>query len=201
MPHTLSPLPATDAAMPRPAAVRWAADLLALSSVVFLDTETTGLGERAEIVEIAVLDASGKVLLDTLVRPEGRIPAEVIAIHGIDNRMVADAPRWPEVYPLVVQALAKRTVVVYNAAFDARMLAQMNARHGLPQVAEEWHCAMQGYGAWVGRRHPRYGNFRWHKLDAALSAFGHACGPDAHRARSDANACRLVMHGIAASPP
>jgi len=197
--QTVPPLPAASTAQPRPAVALWAAGLLSLPDVVFLDTETTGLDGRAEIVEIAVLDVSGAVLLETLVRPSGQIPREVIAIHGITDDLVAGAPRWPEVYPLLTQVLAERTIVVYNAAFDERILAQTNARHGLPPAASGWHCAMQGYAAWAGQRHARYGGFRWHKLDVALAAFGHTPAPDAHRARADADACRLVMHGMAQS--
>src|SRR5690606_33823093 len=59
-----------------------------LKNVVILDTETTGLYD-AEIVEIAVIDLGGNILMNTLVRPKNPIPAEVTAIHGINNEMVA----------------------------------------------------------------------------------------------------------------
>jgi DNA polymerase-3 subunit epsilon len=194
-----APLPTPGDRQHRVHAARWAADLLALPDLVFLDTETTGLDGRAEVVEVAILDAQGAPLIDTLVRPTGRIPADVTAIHGIDDRMVAGAPRWPEVYPLLTEALSGRTVVVYNADFDLRIIRQVNARHGFPPVAGGWHCAMQGYAAFAGERHARYGGFRWHKLDVAMATFGHRPAPDAHRARSDAAACRLVVHGMAAA--
>ncbi|WP_374188802.1 exonuclease domain-containing protein, partial [Shewanella morhuae] len=51
----------------------------------------------SEIVEISIIDAvSGEILLDTLVKPVGVIPDDVIAIHGITNEMVADAPYFNE---------------------------------------------------------------------------------------------------------
>ena len=40
-----------------------------------MDTETTGLDEQSEIVEISLIDSDGTVLLDTLVKPLERIPA------------------------------------------------------------------------------------------------------------------------------
>ena len=36
---------------------------------VYLDTETTGLEKTDEIVEISIVDDSGQVLLDSLVKP------------------------------------------------------------------------------------------------------------------------------------
>ena len=45
--------------------------------------ETTGLDGNAEIVEISCVNGRGDVLLDTLVRPAGPIPADATAIHRI----------------------------------------------------------------------------------------------------------------------
>lgn len=195
---TLNPVPAptaADKARARADAARWAASILANPDVVYLDTETTGLDERAEIVEIAVIDSAGRTLLDTLIRPDGYIPLEVVRIHGITDAMVRDAPRWRDVYHEVLQITRDRTVVVYNAEFDQRLVNQMNRRAGFLRLTDSWQCAMRQYGAYTTVWHERYGNYRFHKLDDALSAFGHR--PGGHRACSDAHACRLVVQGMA----
>ncbi len=41
---------------------------------VILDTETTGLDERAEIVELSIIDKHGYTLFDSLIKPKGRTP-------------------------------------------------------------------------------------------------------------------------------
>jgi DNA polymerase-3 subunit epsilon len=161
----------------------------------FLDTETTGLDGAAEIVEIAVVDGQGRALLDTLVRPDGCIPQEVVRIHGIDDGMVRGAPHWAEVYPLVLPLLAGREVVVYNAAFDFRLVNQMNHRCGLAPVRGVWQCAMLQYADFVAEPNTRYPGYRWHKLDVAVARFGHP--PSGHRACADARACRAVVYGMA----
>lgn len=60
---------------------RWARDLLNRTDVLILDTETTGLGHTAELVELAIVDTTGKVLFDELVKPavEGPAQDEVLA--------------------------------------------------------------------------------------------------------------------------
>lgn len=179
----------------RAAAIAWANEVTSRSDVVYLDTETTGIDGRAEIVEIAVIDCDGNPLLDTLVRPDGLIPREVIRIHGIDNTMVEDAPRWTEVYPALLDLLRERPVIVYNADFDHRLVNQMNRRCGYPPRSDRWHCAMRQYAAFATEWHARYGNYRWHKLDVALTRFGHT-GANNHRAHGDALACRLVVEGM-----
>jgi len=92
-------------------------------NVVILDTETTGLYE-AEIVEIAVIDTSGNVLLNTLVKPKNGIPEEVTAIHGITNEMVAGAPTWPEVWEQLYSILNGKKVLIYNSDFDIRLMKE-----------------------------------------------------------------------------
>ena len=79
-------------------AVKWARDELAAENLAILDTETTGLYD-AEIVEIAVINRDGEPLLNTLIKPSIPIPAEVSAIHGITNEVVADAPSFPKSIP------------------------------------------------------------------------------------------------------
>src|SRR5690606_31131536 len=92
-------------------------------NVVILDTETTGLYE-AEIVEIAVIDTSGNVLLNTLVKPKNGIPEEVTAIHGITNEMVAGALTWPEVWEQLYSILSGKKVLIYNSDFDIRLMKE-----------------------------------------------------------------------------
>lgn len=194
-PHRSATPSAGERRQSRATAIAWAAGVAARPDVVYLDTETTGIDGRAEIVEIAVVDGAGYTLLDTLVRPEGIIPYEVIRIHGINDTMVAGAPRWPEVYPALLDLLRERTIIVYNAEFDFRLVNQMNRRSGFPPRADQWHCAMKHYAGFATDWHTRYGNYRWHKLGVALARFGHPT--NGHRARADALACRLVVQGIA----
>jgi DNA polymerase III subunit epsilon len=176
---------------------RWAAEIAACAETVYLDTETTGFGPQAEIVEIAIIGSDGGVLLDTLVRPEGRIPQAAFLVHGIDDGMVVDAPRWPEVCAELASVLRDRRVVVYNASFDLGMVNQANARCGAAQYPATWECAMLRYAAFAGEWNSKYGNFRWHKLGVALAAFGGTSS--GHSAAADARACRQVVIGMSRS--
>ncbi len=50
---------------------------------LFLDTETTGLDDKAQILELAISDAQGSILLKTRLRPTVPIDREAEDIHGI----------------------------------------------------------------------------------------------------------------------
>ena len=178
-------------------AVAWAKAMLAQPDTVFLDTETTGFGPRAEIIDIGIVDASGKVLLDTLIRPSSPIPASTSRVHGLFDHDVAGAPDWRQIYPDVFRLLAGARVVVYNAPFDSTMVTANCQRVGLPVPGARWHCAMRQYAAYAGPRpaRPGRGVGRFYKLDLAAAAFDIA--PGGHRALADADVCRRVVVGMA----
>ncbi|GAB6537144.1 hypothetical protein bcgnr5378_63820 [Bacillus cereus] len=64
------------------------------SDFLVLDTQTTGLGETDEIVEIAVTDLDGKTFLNTLVRPTVRICNDATMVHGITDKTVEKGQSW-----------------------------------------------------------------------------------------------------------
>ncbi len=164
---------------------------------VYLDTETTGLDPRAEIVEIALIDHDGSVLLDSLVKPTRRIPWEATRVHNISNEMVADAPVWADLWPQVQMLLNGRRVGIYNAEFDLRMIQQSHAAHKVGETAagSNAFCIMKLYAEFFGER-GGYGNFKWQGLDKAA----HQCRialPNSHRAAADAQLARAVLEFVA----
>ncbi len=190
-------------AIPSAQARREAAHLARLrlqSNPLYLDTETTGLGPQDEIIEVCLLDSEGGVLFESLIRPMQPIPMDAVALHGITDVMVAEAPRWPEVWPSVRGHLTGRPVAVYNAEFDSRLLRQSHARHALADAVDTsaFFCLMLLYaqfrGAWDASRR----SFRWHSLETARRQAGLPF-PNAHRARDDAFLARALLHYMAAS--
>ncbi len=145
-------------------ASEWAREKLAdPGSWVVLDTETTGR-ERAEAVQIAVLNPDGQVLFDSLVRPKGEIEAGAITVHGITPEMVANAPTFAEIYERLAAAVAGKRVVAYNADFDRGVLDGDCRRHGLPLLDIKWSCAMHQYAKWYGEWSDYWEGFRWQEL-------------------------------------
>ena len=155
------------------------------ANALILDTETTGLGDDAEVVELAVIDCAGAVLLDTLVRPSGPVPAEAAAIHGITDAMLAGAPTWSEIHARFCDLVEGRQVVIYSREFDTRVITQTARRYGLPAPqgfdlaldGSAVHCAMQAYAELHGEWSAEKGRYRWQKLSAA-AAIGGCDRPD-----------------------
>ena len=155
-------------------------------SPLFLDTETTGLNEEDQVVEIAVLNAEGEMLYHSLVRPTVQVSDGATAVHGITEAELASAPAWPEIYPTIKQLIAGRIVVAHNVSFDARLIQQTCRAHNLPDISYESRCTMSLLTA--------LNNGRWPRLSRAVELAGvEFPGGDAHRAQCDAECVRRIV--------
>ncbi|MFO7323673.1 MAG: 3'-5' exonuclease [Chloroflexota bacterium] len=153
-------------------AAAWAASVLG-DNCLILDTETTGVMRNDEVVSIGLVDANGTVVLDTLVKPSRPIPWQATRIHGITDADVENAPTFREIHPLLADAVAGRPLVVYNLAFDLRVLDHCCRSHRVsPIEPASTHCAMKWYARFYGASNGYARGFRWHKLTAACEHFG-----------------------------
>lgn len=183
---------------PRESAIAWAAEVAADPSTLFLDTETTGLGVEAEICDIALVALDGSVVFNELVRPVRSIPPEATAVHGIRLADVEHAPLWCLIATAIRELIGDRRVVVYNAAYDARIVNQCCKAIGMKPFALNWQCAMKAYSEFDGTRstNPRRPGFKWHKLGDAAAALG-ITNPGAHRALADTETTRRLVLAMA----
>jgi DNA polymerase-3 subunit epsilon len=173
------------------------------SDDVIIDTETTGLKEDDEIIEIAIINMSGEVLLNTLVKPTRNIPADVINIHHITNEMVASAPSWAEIYPQVMEIIDHRKWLAWNSKFDARLITQTSLITGqydglsAAEVIHEYNRihhnqidAKRTYSEWYGEFEEDRQGFKRQHLAAAIAQQNVDVDGAAHRALAD---CLMVL--------
>lgn len=167
---------------------------------VVLDTETTGL-HNAEIVSIAIVSADGDVLLNTLVHPTIKIPADATRIHGITDEMVKDAPTWREVWGDVFKAIAGHDAMIYNVAFDVARLNDTHEAHFGACVwwsnAARYTCVMHLMTPIAGHWSDWHQNYKWPTLQDSLNHYGLTAQKNDHTALSDALATLAVINAMA----
>lgn len=165
---------------------------------VYLDTETTGLGPAAEIVEIGLVADAGETLFESFVQPAGPVSPEARRVHQITDAQLAAAPAWPAVWPQVQALLEGQRLAIYNAEFDLRLMRQSHQQHGLSWTwpTQNTVCIMQLYAQFYGQWDARKSGYRWQSLESA----GQQCGltlRNDHRACADARLARAVLHYLA----
>ncbi|MDO4997058.1 MAG: exonuclease domain-containing protein [Neisseria sp.] len=114
-------------------------------AVVVLDLETTGgnLGQD-RITEIAFLrfDEDGAHAFESLVQPEQSISPFITQLTGIDDKMLANAPRFAELAPQLLPLLQGAILVAHNSKFDYNFLRYEFARAGIHFAAPAL-CSVQ----------------------------------------------------------
>lgn len=90
-------------------------------TAIDFETANSFRGSPCSVGLVRVRDGQVAERLHWLIRPpEGAdwFDGWNIAIHGITAEMVADAPRWKEILPAIVEFIGDDIVVAHNAGFD-----------------------------------------------------------------------------------
>jgi len=154
---------------------------------VYFDIETTGLDKKDEVIEIAIVDDSGKTLLDSLVKSKVDINPNALKIHGITKDMIADAPTLKDLEDEIVKLVGNKCVVAYKISFEMRFLTDRIRR----SIAAE-SCCMLKFAEFFGRLNNEPWPYQWQTLKFASRYVKYDWYGPHHRALSDALACRAV---------
>lgn len=181
---------------PRQQAIQFARRVIE-QDPIFLDTETTGLGNQDEIIEISVVDDLGETIFQSLVKSTQPIPPSSMQVHGISNEDIQKSPPWPIVWMQLRPILVNRFIVAYNSDFDLRMMQQSHARYRQTwkdklRMVDLLKIYAQFRGEWDDQKRG------WKYV--SLSMAGKECGitlPNAHRAAADSLLTRALLHHIA----
>lgn len=117
-----------------------AGDIADTEFVVF-DLETTGAKEPHRVTEIGAFRVKGFQVLDTfqtLVNPEVTIPPFISALTGIDDQMVAEAPRFADIANDFLEFIGDAVLVAHNSGFDMRFI-----NHEIGLVFPDYRLANQ----------------------------------------------------------
>lgn len=167
--------------------------------LAILDTETTGLGPNARVVEVAVVHMDfrslPRVALQVRLDPGMPIEPGATAVHGITDADVAGAPAFADVLPDLLAAIDGRVVCAYNAPFDYARLCY--------EVRTSLTGESDGMIPWpwvdglVLRKARPNGVFGDNTLSDVCTDYG--CTLDAHGATGDAMALALALPQVVAA--
>ncbi len=108
--------------------------------MIVFDLETTGLSAAKErIIEIGAVRIKGGEILDsfdTFVDPEKSITPEIVELTGIDDGMVAGAPKEREAMEKFLAFCGGCVLIAHNAPFDVGFLRAAARRIG---IEREFH--------------------------------------------------------------
>lgn len=110
------------------------------------DTETTGLTDRDEVTEIALVRiCDGVKLFESRVRPHwARMSDQASRVTGITDRDLKKAPYWEDIEGELLAIIGDARLVAWSGErygdrpFDSRLCEQSHIAAGLPPVLQPW---------------------------------------------------------------
>lgn len=175
----------------RNSAIKWARKILKhKDKCVILDTETTGLKRNDVIIQIGIIDLTGQVLLDSLVKPtkRKRISKQATQIHKISMRDLEDQPILKDLSPKIKLITKNKAVLIFNSEYDIKLFDQTSEQDEIDYFEFKTACVMLQYSKFIGKWNEYHGDYTFQGLP----------GGD-HSAIGDCRATLKVIHKMASS--
>lgn len=142
--------------------------------ILALDTETTGVGPNAEILQLSVIDGEGAMRMNQYFRPKKNSSwPEAEKVNHISPAMVSKCPFILDHKEEIQEMLGNAEAIVgYNLPFDVQMLLQSGLT--LPDPKKTIYIdIMPPFSEKYGERDPFTGNIRWQKLITCAKHYGY----------------------------
>ena len=157
-----------------------------MSRFIVLDVETpNSYNNRMSAIGITVIE-DGEIVDEfySLVNPEQRFDAFNIDLTGIDEKMVANAPTFPELWKEIEPIMSSGLLVAHNAVFDMNVLKKCLRDYRINwKPYTRYTCTVQ-----LGRRlYPGVS----HRLNDDCDRLGISLNH--HQADSDSRACAEIL--------
>ncbi len=166
------------------------------AKVLFFDTELTGFYDHDEILSITIVDGFGRLILDTLVRPERtKSWKKTEEIHKITPAMVKDAPTLEELTEQLRQIFdAAENIIAYGVSTDYSHIKQIYAEgKEREDFRKKIRCCANEY---VRYTHENCPELIHASLTDAMSCFEIEWEGIAHSSIADTLGCRKVWEAL-----
>lgn len=172
------------------------------NTLVFLDTETTGISEKDEPVQVAMCrfrvggtDENPELVpdgeMDTYIKPSVPMTDKASSVNGITDAFLSDKPTAWEAFPEIHAFLGEHPMVAsYNAGFDIKMMESLYGKNGMslePSVVIDV----------LEMSRDVYANEQSHRLGDIAITLGVDNNDHAHDALADTR-CMVRVFGILA---
>lgn len=143
--------------------------------ILVLDTETTGVDSKAEVLQFSAIWGHGNLALNTYIKPSHTTEwLRAMAVNNITPDDVAKSPNMEVIAPKIERLFKKAKVIVgYNLSFDLRMLRQ-NGINLPPEDKVEYVDLMIPFAKIYGVKNYKTGQYKWQKLLTCAKYYGYS---------------------------
>lgn len=164
--------------------------------VLFFDLELTGVYDHDEIISISIVDATGRVIMDTFVKPvHNKKWKRTEKIHGITPEMVADAPVLTDLIPEIKEIFANcDNLIAFGVSTDYSHIKYIyDTEAEREALREKTRCCANEYVHYIHEHRP---DLTHASLTDAMECFEITWDGVAHTSIADTIGCAKVWEKL-----
>lgn len=164
--------------------------------VIFFDLELTGFYDRDEIISISIVDGTGELIMDTLVKPTHTQKwKKTEKIHGITPEMVEGAPTLAELTPRIKEIFANAdNIIAYGVSTDYSHIKNIyETEEERLALHDKVRCCACEYVRYINENRPELIHA---SLSDAMECLGIEWEGVPHSSVADTFACRKVWGAL-----
>lgn len=144
------------------------------------DTETTGVEKDDKIIDIAIIDLEGNILLNTLLYTDKEISEGAYEVNHISKEDLIGKPTFKDIIKEIETIIQDKTLLIFNSSFDVNMMKNNGYKKDIKS-----QCLMNLYMDYIDTD-------RWVGLQRALDYEGIEIEQN-HRALGDCYCCLELL--------
>ena len=164
--------------------------------VLFFDLELTGVYTHDEIISISIVDGTGKLVMNTLVKPTHTSKwKKTEKIHGITPEMVKDSPTLEQITPEIKRIFANAdNIIAYGVSTDYSHIRHIyETDEEKLELKSKIRCCAFEYVRYMHENHPELVHA---SLTDAMACFEIEWEGVAHSSIADTYGCRKVWEKL-----
>lgn len=167
--------------------------------IIIIDTETTGVFNTDEILQLSIIDANGNTILDQYYKPEHHYSwPQAQKVNNISPAMVKNMPTFKEKLPELQKIIDQYEILAgYNFKFDIRMLNNAGLDTSKHQIIDIMQLVTQYIKNEFKKNKDSFMNFENKRLTTVAKKLGFDYSKmPAHNSLTDVFATRHVYDYI-----
>lgn len=137
--------------------ILWARYLADSKNWIVVSTKETTISPddnspESTILSVCVMDADGKVVYEALVKPEGIVSNEAIAVHDLETSTLFNAQPYSVIRQTLVKLISGNDVLSWDFDTQRTVFEKLDRKHNMPPHEWRGNSVSHQYARFLGQK-------------------------------------------------
>jgi hypothetical protein len=149
--------------------------LIFATRVSRLSPEATPLTSPVKLLSLSLLTPSGKVVFESMLKPQELISSALISEHGLDQSVVFNAQPFPEILEKIRQLISGKQILAWDLNGQQSLFDQLCGQFVQPVLPFAGYSLRPEYARYVGEFDGQTGAYKSQTLSPAAGSATAEC--------------------------